>query len=231
MKLFYVFLPFVITSSLLAQSSVEPGLIGSKYVGIGFTKAWNNKNDTSYHGIDLSINSPINEYFDFTLGSDLAVQDTEGVPNNVYTDYYGRSVTFPKHNRWSIGASLGVKVHKEFPIQNNFLKTIDPYFGLGIPLDYYFATEYDVMEFARYGYGYSFGAELQFLGSFSIIPSHSFRNFWAIQDGVTSDKFERDSYGIKFNYFLCTNSILQLNYTSEVDTDWNGITLSYLMNM
>lgn len=231
MKLFYVFLPFVITCSLLAQSSVEPGLIGSNYVGIGFTHASNNKLDTTYNGIDLSINTPINEYFDFTLGSNLGVSDSEGGPNMIYTDYLGRSLTFPKHNRWSIGADLGVNVHKEFSIQNNFLKTIDPYFGLGIPLNYYFATEYDVMEYARYGYSYEFGAEFQFLGSFSVTPSYKLRNLWLIQDGVTSDKSERGQYGIKFNYFLSTNSTLQLDYYSEVDTDWNAITLSYLMNM
>lgn len=214
------------SQGLLSPRSSKNGLIGSDYVGIGFLHAWNKDYDATHQEFFIQARRPFWDFLDLKAGVDLAVSDTEGGPENDYYDHWGNTIYLPKHNRWSLGASLGLDLHHEFSVSDNF--SIDPFVGVSLPLDYYFTTEYDVMSYIRYGYSFSLGAELNIFDSFSILPSYKISKFSYLQeDGESStDDGTRNSFNLSFNYFF-SNSFLNLAYIHELDTQWRAFSFSY----
>jgi hypothetical protein len=204
------------------------GKIGSYYVGFNYLRSWNNEYDVTHNGLNVFGRIANSPHLDFTFAVGLAWSDTEGGPNNIYTDGYGRSFYFPKHNRWSMGADIGLTLHKQFDLQNSVVNSIDPFIGLGVPLDYYFETEYDVMSYVRYGLRYSIGAEFVVFDSFSIIPAYHIGNFWYSDETENDyDKVESTSIGIEFCYFMANGKRVSLRYSQARETDWKGLTFSF----
>ena len=204
------------------------GKIGSYYVGLDYLRAWNNEYDVTHNGLNVFGRIANSPHLDFTFAVGLAWSDTEGGPNKIYMDGYGRSFYFPKHNRWSMGADIGLTLHKQFDLQNSVVNSIDPFIGLGVPLDYYFETEYDVMSYVRYGLGYSIGAEFVVFDSFSIIPAYHIGNFWYSDETENDyDKVESTSIGIEFCYFMANGKRVSLRFSQARETDWKGLTFSF----
>ena len=229
----FLFIVSLSQTSVFAQKPAlneknEPGKIGSYYTGFQYVHGWNNEYDVTHNGLNIFgriVNSP---HLDFTLGVGLASSDNLGGPNRIYTDGYGRSFYFPKHNRWSMRANIGLTLHKQFDLQNSVVNSIDPFIGLGVPLDYYFESEYEVASATRYGLKYSIGAEFVVFDSFSIIPAYHLRHLWSSDSmGNSSGKEVRPDIGIEFCYFMANGKRVSLNYSQESKTDWTGLTFSF----
>jgi hypothetical protein len=222
-----VLLFFLLCSNkwILASDRESKGVIGLDYVGIGFIHGWNDDLDASHNELDISTRiSPYN-FLDFVANVGFAVSDIEGGPNNIYFDGWGNQFTLPKHNRWSFGGQLGLDLHHEFHVSNDF--SIDPFLGLHVPLDYYFETEYNVNSASRVGLGFSIGSEFLFFEKFSVIPSYSITKYSYSQENggsFTSDAL--DSFAIQFNYFL-SNSFISLCYDHELDRKWRAWSFKY----
>ena len=123
-----------------------------------------------------------------------------------------------------MGASLGLDLHYEFSVSDSF--SVDPFVGAGLPLDYYFTTEYDVMSFIRYGYRFSLGVEFLLFDSLSIIPVYSSSTYSYLRDdGVSWTAESRGSFSLITSYFF-SNSFLSLAFEKD-DINWVGWSLSY----
>ena len=205
--------------------SSNSGVIGSDYVGIGFTNAWNNDFDVTHQEVYIEARKPLLEILDLNGQVEIAVSDIEGGPNILYFDGLGNSFYLPKHNRWSVGASLGLDLHYEFSFSDSF--SVDPFVGAGLPLDYYFTTEYEVYSEIRYGYRLSFGVEFLLFDSLSIIPVYNSSTFSYLRDdGFSWTAESRGSFSLTTSYFF-SNSFLSLALYKESDVNWKGWSLSY----
>ena len=206
-------------------STSNNGVIGAGYTGIGFLHAWNKDFDITHQEFYIQARNPLLEILDIKGNVEIAVSDIEGGPNQLYSDGWGNSFYLPKHNRWSVGASIGLDLHHEFSVSDGF--SIDPFVGAALPLDYYFRTEYDVFSELRYGYGLSLGVEFLLFDSLSIIPLYKTTTYTYVrEDGVSSTEDSRGSFNLTINYFFA-NSFLSFAYIHELDVNWRGLSFSY----
>lgn len=201
------------------------GVLGTGYVGIGFLHAWNNDYDVTHQEVYIEARNPLLEILDLNGHVGIAVSDNEGGPYQIYSDGLGNSFYLPKHNRWSVGASLGLDLHHEFSVSDGF--SIDPFIGVSLPLDYYFTTEYDVISELSYGYSLSLGVEFLLFDSLSIIPRYkNTTSSYLIEDGSSFTADSRSSFALTMNYFF-TNSFFSFAYYHELDVKWRGLSFSY----